>query len=191
MGAVEERGCEAPPTDVEINGILFMSKAVILNAVLVWAVSAGSAGAEADGVPRVAFFGFDLINTSLEPSNPLEDKRRQMLNDLFREKLNASGHFKIVTILPDMQKEIADGPAIRNCNGCQRDFAKRIGADLAAWGTVQKVSNLILNINVYMEDAQTGKLNFLKSVDIRGNTDEFWRHGLDYMLRNYLLVRPQ
>ncbi len=191
MGAVEERGCEAPPTDVEINGILFMSKAVILNAVLVWAVSAGSAGAEADGVSRVAFFGFDLINTSLEPSNPLEDKRRQMLNDLFREKLNASGHFKIVTILPDMQKEIADGPAIRNCNGCQRDFAKRIGADLAAWGTVQKVSNLILNINVYIEDAQTGKLNFLKSVDIRGNTDEFWRHGLDYMLRNYLLVRPQ
>lgn len=191
MGAVEERGCEAPPTDVEINGILFMSKAVILNAVLVWAVSAGSAGAEADGVSRVAFFGFDLINTSLEPSNPLEDKRRQMLNDLFREKLNASGHFKIVTILPDMQKEIADGPAIRNCNGCQRDFAKRIGADLAAWGTVQKVSNLILNINVYIEDAQTGKLNFLKSVDIRGNTDESWRHGLDYMLRNYLLVRPQ
>jgi hypothetical protein len=191
VGAVEKRGCEAPPTDVEINGILFMSKAVILNAVLVWAVSAGSAGAEADGVPRVAFFGFDLINTSLEPSTPLEDKRRQMLNDLFREKLNASGRFKIVTILPDMQKEIADGPAIRNCNGCQRDLAKRIGADLAAWGTVQKVSNLILNINVYIEDAQTGKLNFLKSVDIRGNTDESWRHGLDYMLRNYLLVRPQ
>jgi hypothetical protein len=169
---------------------MFMRNPVIVQAVLVWAVSAGSAGAEADGVPRVAFFGFDLINTSLEPENPLEDRRRQMLNDLFREKLNASGHFKIVTILPDMQKEIADGPAIRNCNGCQRDFAKRIGADLAAWGTVQKVSNLILNINVYMEDAQTGKLNFLKSVDIRGNTDESWRHGLDYMLRNYLLVRP-
>jgi len=63
-------------------------------------------------------------------------------------------------------------------------------ADWAAWGTVQKVSNLILNINLYMEDARTGKLEFVKSVDIRGNTDESWRHGLDYMLRNYLLKEP-
>jgi hypothetical protein len=110
-----------------------------------------------------------------------------MLDHLFREKLDASGRFKIVPIPPDMQKEIAEGPAIRNCNGCQRDLAKKIGADWAAWGTVQKVSNLILNINVYMQDAETGKLSFIKSVDIRGNTDESWRHGLDYLLRNYLL----
>jgi hypothetical protein len=38
-----------------------------------------------------------------------------------------------------------------------------------------------------MEDAQTSKTIFIKSVDIRGNTDESWRHGLDYLLRNYLL----
>ena len=149
-----------------------MSSSIVLHALLVWAVSARLAGAEAYAIPRVAFFKeYDLINTSLEPANPLEDRRRQMLDDLLREKLNASGRFKIVSIPPDMQREIADGPAIRNCNGCQRDFAKRVGADLAAWGTVQKVSNLILNINVYMEDAQTGKMNFMKSVDIRGNTD--------------------
>ena len=57
----------------------------------------------------------------------------------------------------------------------------------AAWGTVQKVSNLILNINVYTEDAESGKMKFARSVDIRGNTDESWRRGLDYLLRNYLL----
>ncbi len=168
-----------------------MSNSVILHALLVWALSAELANAEAYTIPRIAFFGFDLINTSLEPASPLEDRRRQMLDDLFREKLNSSGRFKIVSIPSDMQREIAHGPAIRNCNGCQRDFAKRVGADLAAWGTVQKVSSLILNINVYMEDAQTGKMNFVKSVDIRGNTDESWRHGLDYMLRHHLLVAPQ
>ena len=52
------------------------------------------------------------------------------------------------------------------------------------------MSNLILNINLYIEDVQTGKLKFVKSVDIRGNTDEFWRHGLDYMLRHYLFGEP-
>jgi hypothetical protein len=41
-----------------------------------------------------------------------------------------------------------------------------VGANWAAWGTVQKVSNLILNINVYMEDAESGKMKFARSVDI-------------------------
>ena len=55
---------------------------------------------------------------------------------------------------------------------------------------MQKVSNLILNINVYMEDAESGKMKFARSIDIRGNTDESWRRGLDYLLRNYLLGEP-
>ena len=79
---------------------------------------------------------------------------------------------------------------ISNCNGCERDFALEAGADWAAWGTVQKVSNLILNINVYMEDTRAKKMEFAKSVDIRGNTDESWQRGLDYMLRHYLFEEP-
>ena len=81
--------------------------------------------------------------------------------------------FKIVPIPPELQKKMAAGPEISGCNGCERDYARSIGANWAAWGIVQKVSNLILNINVYMEDAASGKLEFVKSVDIRGNTDEF------------------
>ena len=103
---------------------------------------------------------------------------------------SASSSFEIVDIPPDRIKEIASGPTISNCNGCQRKFAQMVGANWAAWGTVQKVSNLILNINVYMEDAESGKMKFARSVDIRGNTDESWRRGLDYLLRNYLLREP-
>jgi hypothetical protein len=166
-----------------------------LHAAILALVFAGLFGAEAEtakvsGTPSVAFFGFDLINTSLEPAAPVEEQRLHMLDDLFREKLDASGRFKIVPIPAELQNEIESGPAISSCNGCERDVAKKAGADWAAWGTVQKVSNLILNINVYMEDARTGKMEFVKSVDIRGNTDESWRHGLDYMLRHYLFAEP-
>jgi Protein of unknown function (DUF2380)/Secretory lipase len=80
--------------------------------------------------------------------------------------------------------------ALPNCNGCERDLAEKTGAEWAAWGTVQKVSNLILNINLYMEDVQTGRIEFAHSVDIRGNTDESWRHGLNYMIRNCVLEQP-
>jgi|SRR5271155_848463 len=149
-----------------------------------------TAAATDTGIPSVAFFGFQLINTSLEPTTPIEAGRIEMLDDLFRQRLGSSGRFKIVPIPPDMQQRIAAGAEISGCNGCERDYAKSIGANWAAWGTVQKVSNLILNINVYMEDAASGKLEFFKSVDIRGNTDESWRHGLDYMLRHYLFEEP-
>jgi hypothetical protein len=71
-----------------------------------------------------------------------------VLDDMFQRKLNASGRFQLIPIPPDLDDAIAGAP-IANCNGCERDFALRIGADLAAWGTVQKVSNLILNILCY------------------------------------------
>jgi hypothetical protein len=137
--------------------------------------------------PRVAFFGFQLINTSLQSTTAEEKARIRMLDDAFRKKLDASGRFKIVPIPSDVLQEVAAAPEISNCNGCERDFAIKAGADWAAWGTVQKVSNLILNINVYIEDARQKKMEFVKSVDIRGNTDESWQRGLDYMLRHYLL----
>jgi hypothetical protein len=151
------------------------------------AAMALSLPAHATDRPRVAFFGFSIVNTSLEATKPEEEARLRTLDNMLRERLAASGKFTLAEISPELQQEIARGADIRDCNGCERDYAKRAGADWAAWGTVQKVSNLILNINLYMEDARSGKLEFVKSVDIRGNTDESWRHGLDYMLRNYLL----
>jgi hypothetical protein len=151
-------------------------------------VALSSAAAD---IPKVAFFGFRLINTSVQPTTPEEDQRIHMLDDMFRRELTASGRFKIITIPDDdLQQMIGGGPGIINCNGCQRDYAQKLGADWAAWGTVQKVSNLILNINLYMEDERVGKLQFVTSVDIRGNTDESWQRGLDYMLRNYLFKAP-
>jgi len=166
-------------------------KAAALAAGLVFgSLATAATAADNDGRSRVAFFGFRLINTSLEPTTAAEDRRVHQLDELLRERLDASGRFKIVAIPPDIQKEAAAGPAIGNCNGCERDLATRIDAQWVAWGTVQKVSNLILNINLYMADVQTGRPTFVKSVDIRGNTDESWRHGLDYMLRHYLFGEP-
>lgn len=142
----------------------------------------------ADEAPaRIALLGFDLINSSLQPTAPEEEARLHKLDDQLREKLAASGHYVVVDIPPDLQHEIDAEADIRNCNGCERDFARQAGAGLAAWGTVQKVSNLILNINLYVENVETGEMTFVKSVDIRGNTDESWQHGLSYMLRHYLL----
>jgi|SRR5690348_641267 len=136
--------------------------------------------------PRVAFLGFSLINTSPEPTRSDERRRLAMLDDMIRHDLEATGCCRLVELPPQVRKQIETGAVMPDCNGCERDLAHEAGADWAAWGTVQKVSNLILNINLYMEDARSGKMEFVKSVDIRGNTDESWRRGLTYMLDHYL-----
>jgi hypothetical protein len=48
---------------------------------------------------------------------------------------------------------------------------------------VQKVSNLILNINIEIKEVASGQTILNKSVDIRGNTDQSWSRGISYMVR--------
>ena len=52
------------------------------------------------------------------------------------------------------------------------NMRKSSAADLAITGVVQKVSNLILNINIYLRDVHSGRLITAMSADLRGNTDE-------------------
>ncbi len=67
------------------------------------------------------------------------------------------------------------------------DAFRKAGADIAAFGTVQKVSNLILNENIYMNRVADGAPFYSRSVDIRGNTDESWSRGMKYLMGEYFL----
>ena len=131
--------------------------------------------------PRTAVFDFEFFNSSPMPNTPEEEARIKLLSQELRDQLEKSGKYTIVDIAP-VAAEVAAGANIRQCNGCERDYAKKLGAKLAAYGWVQKVSNLILNINLVIEDVKTGKTLTLASVDIRGNTDESWSRGLKFLL---------
>ena len=56
-------------------------------------------------------------------------------------------------------------------------------------GWVQKVSNLILNMNIVVRDAKTGQIILSKSVDMRGNTKESWSRALDWLVNRPLWRR--
>jgi hypothetical protein len=141
----------------------------------------------ASGEPlKVAFFGFELINTSPEPTSDAERARLASLGEQLRGMLEASGRYRVVPLSGELRKKIAAGAEITGCNGCQIDWAREAGADLAVWGTVQKVSNLILNITVSMYSVKDGRRYSGRSVDIRGNTDESWQRGILYLVQHYL-----
>jgi len=139
--------------------------------------------APAEAAWRIALFDFELINTSLEPTSLDERERLAMISDLLREEFAAREDFdfEVLDTTP-LAQDIAKIGLLHGCNGCELELAQRIGARFAALGWVQKVSNLILNINLQVREVATGRLIQAGTVDIRGNTDESWRRGLLYLL---------
>lgn len=67
---------------------------------------------------------------------------------------------------------------LRTCNGCDVEIGRALGADVVVVSWVQKVSNLILNVNIEVKDTRTGNSLYSKSVDLRGNTDASWLRGV-------------
>jgi hypothetical protein len=117
----------------------------------------------------------------------LDERDRLMrAGDQLRKELADSGKFTVVDIAP--VNAAAHGSNLQACGGCEVRFAEQLGADLAITGVVQKVSNLILNMNIYLRDVRTGQIVTAVSADLRGNTDESWSRAMSYLLRNRLLA---
>lgn len=133
----------------------------------------------AEAPPTLAAFDFTLNNTSPAPSTPEELARLHRLDGQLHEALRS--RFALVDLAP-VRGKLERIDSIRGCNGCEVDLARELGAQQVAYGWVQKVSNLILNVNLVIEDVATGKVLHADSTDIRGNTDESWTRGLHYLL---------
>jgi hypothetical protein len=140
--------------------------------------------------PKAAVFDFELFDTSLqgEMSGPQADEQARLARagDQLRKGLADSGKFLLVDMTP--VRAAAHNSNLQSCGGCDVDLAQKVGADLSVTGVVQKVSNLILNMNVYIRDAHTGQMVAAASADLRGNTDESWSRAMGYLLRNRLLA---
>jgi hypothetical protein len=138
----------------------------------------------------VAVFDFELIDTSLDGqmNGPRADEQQRIVmisNDL-RRKLAAAEKFRVVDIAP--LDEQAHAAHLQACGGCDADLAAKVGATLSITGTVQKVSNLILNMTIYVRDVASGQVIAAMNADMRGNTDESWSRTIDWLVRNRLLA---
>ena len=142
--------------------------------------------------PKVAVFDFELVDTSLEGATfgPRVDQQARLaqISDQLRDRLAKSGRIEVVDITAIAAQ--AHAASLRTCGDCGAELARQVGADFAVTGWVQKVSNLILNMNIMVRNAKTGRVVSLKSVDMRGNTDETWSRAIDWLIRYDLLAPP-
>ena len=172
-----------------LNRTLAVWGATCLLALLVGLGVPASARAEA---LRAAVFDFEFLDSSQEGemfgARADEARRLASASEQLR-RLLAEGGIAVVDLAPQKTRIEKQAP-LTKCNGCEADLARDLGAEVAVTGLVQKVSNLILNLNVYVRDARSGAMLRVSSTDIRGNTDEAWQRGVRYLVRNRLLDPP-
>ncbi len=137
-----------------------------------------------------AVFDFEFMDSSLEGQlngvRSDEQARLSAISQQLRMRMTESGRFALVDIAPVAAQAHASN--LQACGACDVRLAGEVGAELAVTGTVQKVSNLILNMNIYIREVATGKMIGAMSADMRGNTEESWSRTLDWLVRNRLLA---
>jgi len=137
-----------------------------------------------------AVFDFALVDTSradpLKAPDAEHRLRMTQASERLRARLTESGRYRVVDIAPVTREAHASN--LQACGACDVTFADRVGADLSVTGTVYKVSNLILNMMIFVRDAKTGGNVAVMQADMRGDTDESWLRAVDWLVRNRLLA---
>jgi hypothetical protein len=153
-------------------------------------VAPGAAAAGLWQGRTAAFFGVTFIDTSQEGemfgARDDEAARVEMVEARIAGALREHG-LELADLAP-VEEELARIVNPAECYGCELRMAQALGADYAIVSEVQKVSNLILAMNVMVRDAETGEEIRGLAVDIRGNTDESWSRGIRYVLERGIFI---
>lgn len=146
-------------------------------------------------VPPLAFAGFELIDEQPDPARTaLQPPRLARIGAQMARGLHERGLYRVVAsdgVTAAVEQVRRSVDLLHRCNGCLDPIAEAAQVRLVGVGWVQRVSNLILNLNLAVWDVPQDRMTLTKSVDIRGDTDESWRRGVDYMLRDMVERRAR
>jgi len=145
---------------------------------------------EADApAPKIAaVMEFELIDDMRDYERPevkdAQNRRIGLISDALRQELLRRGMYRLAdnSAAAELISDLKSRQELRNCNGCEIDIGRALGADVIIIGWVQKVSNLILNINIEVKEVSSGRMLYVKSVDLRSNSDNSWLRGIRYMV---------
>ncbi|MEO1602591.1 MAG: DUF3280 domain-containing protein [Pseudomonadota bacterium] len=155
-------------------------------ATLLILLSTTAVAAEISPGAKIAFFGVHFIDTSTEGAvNGVraDEVERIALVERYVAEQFTERQLELVDITP-VQSDLDRIVNPADCNYCDVLMARKLDADFTLVGEVQKVSNLILSMNLVMRETAEGQFVKGMSVDVRSNTDESWLRGMRYILKN-------
>jgi Protein of unknown function (DUF2380) len=131
---------------------------------------------------------FELVDDQNNPqTKAAQVDRLQSATRQLQQALTTNALYRIVDPAPSvaLQERLrTQQEFLYRCDDCAAQIGRAAGADLVMATWVQKVSELILNLNVQILDVATERVVFTKSVDMRGNNDESWSRAVRYLVRD-------
>lgn len=108
-------------------------------------------------------------------------------SDLLRQELERSGLYHVLDLAPAVKlidRLRSQQAYLHDCNGCDLDVGRLLGADQVMVAWVDRVSGLILTLTYEIHDVSTNQIARRKSYDFRGDNDAAWTHAVRYMVRD-------
>lgn len=150
-------------------------------------VRAQSDGVAPNTLRTLAVLDFELVD---EQNNPLtkaaQEVRLRNATRQLQQELGERRLYRVVDPAPsvELQRKLrSEQEYLFRCDDCADQVGRLLGVDLVMATWVQKVSELILNLNVQIYDVKAQKVVFSKSVDMRGNEDVSWTRAVHYLVR--------
>jgi len=149
-------------------------------------------GAEAPtpGQVSIAVFPFELVD--MTPAAGLlheatsTDESLQRVATAAREQLSNSGRYRIVSVDGVTDSEPLKKHMLRDCDGCEADIAKKLGAQQSMIGVVRRATQTDYYIELVIRDANTGKVVDAQASNFAG-AQEGWPSGVRMLIKHQVL----
>lgn len=185
---VEQPGTAA---GVELAWRIEMSKRAVLMGLL---ASVGLLASKADPAiatpakTKLVVLDIDLTGDLGGPQFTAEHAARlKTESEILRRELEKSGIYQVVDntpALPLIDQLKSQQAYWHDCNGCDLQVGRQLGADQVLVTWVDRVSNLILSLTYEFHDVASGQIVGRKSYDFRGDNDAAWTHAITFMVRD-------
>jgi Protein of unknown function (DUF2380) len=136
----------------------------------------------------LAVLDFELVDDHNNPATKAAQERRLAAATLqLRDELTQRRLYRLVDLAPAQElltRLRNQQEYMYRCDDCAAQVGQLLGVELVMGTWVQKVSELILNLNVQIVDVRKGEPMFAKSVDLRGNDDVSWTRAVRFLVRD-------
>jgi hypothetical protein len=158
---------------------------------IVASISSATWGADATTPvtkPKLVVLDIELTGDSGGAQFATEHAARlRMASSQLRQELKQSGLYTLVDTtpaLPLITKLRSQQAYLHDCNGCDLEIGRQLGANQVLVTWVDRVSGLILSLTYEFHDIGTSQIVGRKSYDFRGDNDSAWTHAIKYMVRD-------
>jgi hypothetical protein len=161
-------------------------KILLTFAIAIPAVAAGVDSGKSE--PKLVVLDIELTGDLGGPQFTAEHEARlRSQSDMLRQQLQQSGLYRVIDAAPAsslIARLKSQQSYLHDCNGCDLEIGKQLGADQVLVTWVDRVSALILSLTYEFHDVATSRIVGRKSYDFRGDNDSSWTHAIKYMVRD-------